>query len=215
MNRNIIRNINRYGLLTDAANWCEIDKAEEFINLGANINIQYLSGDSPLMRATCVECVEIVKLLINAGAIIDLRDRNGYTALIHAAIGEEGETNEMNMNRYIQIAKLLIDAGADINIQDNRGLTALMHACINERAKMVSFLIDEGADISLENRGGQTAFDMASDDVKRLFNERKLLIFSAFDTLPEIKREIGKFLMGKPIYKKKRPLVRKRSKRKQ
>ena len=57
---------------------------------------------------------EMIRLLLEAGAGIDLTNRSGYTPLMHAA--ESGSTDA---------AKTLIEAGADVGAKNRRGHTAL------------------------------------------------------------------------------------------
>lgn len=76
---------------------------------------------------------DIVKLLIERGARLDLQDRNGKTALILAAY--KGRS---------YIVRRLIYHGAPLDITDNMGYTALYAAdkvCLG----VVGILIEEGA----------------------------------------------------------------------
>ena len=63
---------------------------------------QNRSGYTALIFAVEYNNIEMVKLLLNAGANIDKQDDQGYTALIRAAY-----------NNYREIVKLLLDYYAD------------------------------------------------------------------------------------------------------
>jgi len=67
------------------------------------------------MKAVRFDSVESAVLLIENGAEINARDKNGWTALIWAAV--ECSTSS---------AKMLIDRGADVTVHDKLGYTALM-----------------------------------------------------------------------------------------
>jgi ankyrin repeat protein len=58
-----------------------------------------------------------VTKLLKAGADVNAKSQNGYTALMQAAV----KPNEA----AIQIINLLLDQKADINAQDKEGYTAL------------------------------------------------------------------------------------------
>lgn len=60
---------------------------------------------------------EFVKFLIENGADVNSKDKNGNTALISAS-----------SNRDLEIAKLLIENRADLNAKNKHGKTALMVA---------------------------------------------------------------------------------------
>ena len=71
--------------------------------------------------------LSIVKLLIEAGADIDVKDTLGRTALMHASGAVESEHHQSTL-RTPHMARLLIELGADVNLKDNEGRTALMFA---------------------------------------------------------------------------------------
>ena len=106
---------------------------------------------------------EIVTLLLDKGALVDLQDDwiewdgklsniGGNTALM-IAIGQSGFT-------HTESAKLLIAKGAKMDIQDKLGNTALMDAVHN--TEIAKILIDKGAKIDIQNSGGETALMLAA-----------------------------------------------------
>ena len=123
-----------------------------------------------LMRA--VEYPEMVKLLLDKGALIDLQDdwlqwdgkpseHGGNTALM------------LSVKDYTASTKILLDRGAKINVQNRRGETALMLSVSNtETAKL---LIDKGASLDIQTLGGETALMYAAgkytDVVKLLLDK--------------------------------------------
>lgn len=123
-----------------------------------------------LMRA--VEYPEMVKLLLDKGALIDLQDEwlqwdgkpsehGGNTALM------------LSVKDYTASTKILLDRGAKINVQNRRGETALMLSVSNtETAKL---LIDKGAGLDIQTLGGETALMYAAgkytDVVKLLLDK--------------------------------------------
>lgn len=101
-----------------------------------DVNARGVNNITLLMLASCkFEGVELVRLLLKRSASLDLRDRNGCTALMVATSG--GCTASM---------KLLLEAGADPDVQDIHGRTALFRAA--DRKEEPCFwqtLIDAGA----------------------------------------------------------------------
>jgi hypothetical protein len=81
---------------------------------------------TPLISAVNSDNVEIAKLLIDAGADLNVQDIRGNTALLRTL--STPYTNEAKT----EIAKLLIDAGADLNVRNKKGKTALMLAIENK-----------------------------------------------------------------------------------
>jgi len=95
--------------------------------------------------------LEVIKLLIESGTNINVKNSNGWTALMFAASRNNTE-----------VVKVLISAGADINAKNNYGWTALMYAALDGSKEAVKFLIDAGADINAKNSEGWTALMLAA-----------------------------------------------------
>jgi len=115
-----------------------------------NYNIQYKCGIA-LIYASCYNHKEIVSLLIDNNANLNVPDDNGSTALIWAL-----------RENHKEIAIKLIDAGANLDIQDILGDTVLMMASLYNSKKLVLKLLENGADPNIRNIHGHTAFKVAS-----------------------------------------------------
>ncbi|KAN0063069.1 FYVE zinc finger domain protein upa1 [Thecaphora frezii] len=106
------------------------------------------NGLVPLHFAAKEGRTEIAKWLVNeAGAIVEMEDREGETPLHKAA-----------MSGKLPILTFLLSAGADANAKDADGWTALHNACSRGYLDIVRVLIDSaGADIEAQGgRGGWT-----------------------------------------------------------
>jgi hypothetical protein len=109
-------------------------------------------GDSPLHLAAAGYRVELVQLLLDAGA-----DPNGATnhrrsgALHYAA---DGYVNgpDWNAKRQVQTLQRLLDAGAEINAQDKNGAAPLHRAVRTRCAAAVKYLLVRGSDATLKNK---------------------------------------------------------------
>ena len=111
------------------------------------IDKQNYTGEYPLMTAVKNSSVEIVKLLLEAGARTDLLDLNGKSPLM--------------VTRNATIAKMLLERGVPIDQQDNDGYHALLNAMewakFPEDFEVVEFLLEKGADLDLAADDGTTA----------------------------------------------------------
>jgi len=88
-------------------------------------------------------CEPEARALLDRGAAIDAKDREGATALGRAA--QAGK---------IAIETLLLDRGADINARAVDGSTPLFYAAEADRAAMVRLLINRSADPNIPGRKG-------------------------------------------------------------
>ncbi len=98
-----------------------------------------------------------VKILIDAGADLNLQSNIGATALGHSE-------NHCENN----IFKMLINAGVGINLQNNNGMSVLMGVIRSDnsntcRVEKVKILLDTGVDINLQNKRGNTALMLSSN----------------------------------------------------
>ncbi len=71
----------------------------------------------------------IVKLLIDRGAVVDVRDNSDYTPLHNAA-----------WNGNLEMVKLLLNSGADITARSYSGHTPLACAYRNNQTKVIQFI---------------------------------------------------------------------------
>ncbi len=94
----------------------------------------------------------IAKYLIEKGAKVNDRDKQGHTPLMFAVIKD---------NRTM--VKYLVAKGAEINVKNNDGYTPLMLAVQGASYDIVKYLIEQGADIKVENKEGKTALGIAKD----------------------------------------------------
>lgn len=123
------------------------DIAEILIEGGADLNLQNhrQHGMTPLLYAIRKGRTEMVRILINAGAKIDLGDRFGHKPLYEAIFKD------------IEILEALINGGANLDLPDKQGATATMQAINYGRMENAKVLIKAGANLNLEDRNNQTA----------------------------------------------------------
>jgi len=106
-----------------------------------NIDKKNKDGYTALIDATIINNTKIVKMLINAGVNINIKDTyNGQTALMCAI-------DEYNY----EITIMLLKAGADINITCIDGYNALILASIGGYTNIVDMLLKIGADINAKD----------------------------------------------------------------
>lgn len=92
-----------------------------------------LSGRTLLMKAAKAGNEWQVKRLLEAGADINLKDNDGWTALMYTVRYNEG----------LECVELLLNAGADIKVANNYGLTAIaLAANYNNNPKILTKLLN-------------------------------------------------------------------------
>lgn len=78
-----------------------------------------------------------VRNLLEAGAEVNAKDEDGYTALIRASSGGD-----------IEIVKALLEAGADVNAKNEVEVAALVLASKKGHIEIVKALVEVGADVN-------------------------------------------------------------------
>lgn len=94
--------------------------------------------------------IQMLEILLNAGADINARDKNGCTPLHHAA------------KRWSPgVVDYLLRKGADPNIASSSGMTPLHYAALGPLEGVIEILIIGGADVNVRTSEGSTPLDEA------------------------------------------------------
>jgi ankyrin repeat protein len=104
------------------------------LRAGCNIDVHGKAGRTPLMIASTLLALGVLKLLLQYNAAVDETDDDGCTALMLAS-------GAGVLNNALQ----LMDAGADISACDAGGYTALLHAAKNGHEDICRALLQRGA----------------------------------------------------------------------
>ncbi|KAG7501482.1 M-phase phosphoprotein 8 isoform X3 [Solea senegalensis] len=111
-----------------------------------NLDQEDVSGMSLTMLAAAGGQDDILRLLIKKGVRVNGRQKNGSTALMHAA--------EKN---FLTTVAILLEAGSYANAQALTGETALMKACKRGNADIVRLLLEYGADCNILSKHKNSA----------------------------------------------------------
>lgn len=145
-----------YGISRYAISKNDIDLLRLLLTLSIDINFKGEKGETVLMCAAQNRwCKEIIKILLDAGANVNIQDNFGRTALDFAV-------NAYNGN--IEIIKLILDCKIDIDSQDNFQVLkrAIRKGCFEDDSRYaeimqtVQLLIDAGININAKNIQGDT-----------------------------------------------------------
>ena len=77
----------------------------------------------------------------------NVRDEDGRTLLMHAALDTEHNLN---------LIRLLIDLGIDVNAPDNQNWTALHFACQDQKTDIINVLLENNAKVNGINANGSS-----------------------------------------------------------
>jgi ankyrin repeat protein len=133
------------------------------------VNATGAEGVTPLMVAAGAGRLDLITVLLAAGADLHAADERGYTALFFACHDAEADCG------HPEVVVLLARAGADIEAPIGFGVRPLMYAAGNGEAGVVRALLDCGADPLARNEFGRTALMMVKErhyvDVINLLHE--------------------------------------------
>jgi TonB family protein len=131
----------------------EDDAIKELIKAQINLNARNKDGDTALGDTVSGN---VARLLVEAGANIELANPKGTTPLMHAA-----------GRNYLDILGVLTRAGAKVDRQDNEGRAALMYAVNEGLPDAVRILLQAHASKSIEDKQGQTALALAEQGLAK------------------------------------------------
>ena len=153
--------------------------------LDSNFNVNYQTDFTALMHASSKANLDMVNLLIDRGADVNLHGGSGgITALMYSFV--EGKN--------LDVPKLLLQKGANPNSTQTDGKTALLGAPLHG-ADAVKLLLDYGANPNLKYSNGTTALINASwvGDIE----STKLLVAAGADV--NVKNDSGSTALSTAI----------------
>lgn len=119
-----------------------------------NVNVCNSDGFTPLHIASMHGRIDMMRILLDAGARINVVTRTKGVTPLHLAC----------QNQWIQGAKLLLESGdCDPDIQDSGGNTALHCASFTGNSRLVELILKHGPVLDIRNSSGKTPLDEAEE----------------------------------------------------
>jgi len=152
------------------------------MDAGADVNARGNGGfhKTPLGIAIENRQMDVIELLLRAGANVEARDEHGRTMLIQKA------------REDLEAIRILLEIGADIDARDDNGRTALISVFTThgygDYTENVRFLVNAGVDLDTRDKDGETALMYAIR--RRKFEVARILLAAGAD--PEIRDNRGR-----------------------
>jgi hypothetical protein len=159
------------------------------------------AGDTALHLAAAGYRVELVQLLLSAGADPNSITNHRQSGPLHYAADGYINGPDWNAERQVQTIECLLDAGAAIDAQDKNGATPLHRAVRTRCAAAVKCLLKRGSNATLKNKPGSTPFHLAvqntgrggtGTEAARAAQREIILEFLSFGLNPALKDGKGK-----------------------
>jgi len=122
---------------------------------GANVNTRY-RGRSILLWAIQENHLNVMKILVRAGASLETKDSDGFTPLDQAV----GENN-------LKAVEFLLKSGANVNGRCSNG-SPLHTACAWRRLKIVKILLARNANVHALDEDGREPIDFTKPRGNRI-----------------------------------------------
>lgn len=183
----IHRNRNGVTPLMLAAQKGDLDVTIALLEYGAN-PCESNGHSSALIQACHFGHFDVVKILLEKGALVNQRNQTGTTALMRAC--QEGHThivkllisydadveckNQDGMNAlilasrrgHLDVVRSLLQIGCSVNETTAKKSTALMLACKNSHSDVAQNLMTHGAELFMRDCYGRTAVSLAEHNPK-------------------------------------------------
>ena len=174
-------NVTRLAFPVPTGNLSSFDFAKRLLARGVDVNARVtrswgrsdnqrgrfsVIGATPLLMAAKTADAELMRLLLESGADIKIRNRIGTTVMMAAAgcdvtyVGEDSKPPEESLDAV----KVALEWGGNVNDVNDNGDTPLHGAAFTGADIVVQFLVDKGAKLDAVNMYGQSPLAVAHLD---------------------------------------------------
>lgn len=154
--------------LLEAIWFNKLDEVSKLIEDGADINkIRMVFQDepiSPLSLACKMGHVDIVKILTQRKADLNMSGHDGKTAMHYTCEGDE--RRDEKREHLLEILGFLIKNGANMEAMNNMGCTPLFSACEADDVDMVKLLVQSCCEVSVQSVNGDSPMKVACRNAK-------------------------------------------------
>jgi ankyrin repeat protein len=130
------------------------------------------------MRAAEKGHADVIRMLLNNGADINVKAGKGWTALSWAAWGGNSESVKLLRDKTLdvsltdaaclgdlEVVRRLVSQGSDVNEKTEYNRTPLMGAAKNGRLEIIELLLEKGSDVNAgADHWGKTALMNAAEE---------------------------------------------------
>ena len=142
-----------------------LDVVKLLLERGADPDAKNDALETPLQEASYQGSVKGAQLMLEHGANIHTRNKNGQTLLHQNLTGLTDTLNILDM--ILDTMRYLLTHGADVDALDDDHATPLHVASYHGCAKGARLLLEHGANVHLEDKKGRTPFQVAEEGGRR------------------------------------------------
>jgi ankyrin repeat protein len=128
--------------------------------LPSGVNFANKSGDTPLLLAVAMMDRPVCALLLDGGALVDVKNVREETPLLLAA--SSFNRQYVAPKDYVEIIRRLSAKTPEIDRRDGRTMTAAMWAAASDMPEALEAILEQGADLRTHSADGRTCLMWAA-----------------------------------------------------